>query len=68
MSTLGADFITAQQASGVAATGKHFPGLGTATKSQNTDERPVTLTVSRADLRGIDEYPNRAAIASGSSW
>ena len=65
MSTLGADFITAQQASGVAATGKHFPGLGTATKSQNTDERPVTLTVSRADLRGIDEYPYRAAIASG---
>ena len=55
MSTLGADFITAQQASGVAATGKHFPGLGTATRSQNTDERPVTLTVSRAGLRGIDE-------------
>lgn len=65
VSTLGAGFITAQQAAGVAATGKHFPGLGAATRSQNTDERPVTLTVSRTDLRGIDEYPYRAAIASG---
>jgi len=27
---LGADFITAQQATGVAAAAKHFPGLGTA--------------------------------------
>ena len=29
--------ITAQQATGVAATAKHFPGLGAATKNQNTD-------------------------------
>ena len=31
--TLGADFITAQQATGVAATAKHFPGLGAATSA-----------------------------------
>ena len=41
-----AAFITAQQATGVAATAKHFPGLGSATKRQNTDTGPVTLTVS----------------------
>jgi beta-N-acetylhexosaminidase len=65
VSALGAGFITAQQGAGVAATGKHFPGLGTATSFQNTDKQPVTLTVSRADLRDTDEYPYRAAIASG---
>ena len=65
VSALGTDFITAQQAEGVAATAKHFPGLGAATSSQNTDEQPVTLSVPRDDLRSIDEYPFQAAIASG---
>src|SRR5215468_8971058 len=37
----GQAFIAAQQATGVAATAKHFPGLGSATRSQNTDLRPV---------------------------
>jgi beta-N-acetylhexosaminidase len=62
---LGADFITAQQATGVAATAKHFPGLGTATSAQNTDQRPVTLTVPLTALRTVDEYPYQAAIAAG---
>ena len=57
VSGLGADFITAQQATGVAATAKHFPGLGAATAAQNTDVRPVTLNVSLPALRAIDEYP-----------
>jgi beta-N-acetylhexosaminidase len=61
---LSADFITAQQAGGVAATAKHFPGLGAAARSQDTDLRPVTLGVSRAGLRGVDELPYRAAIAA----
>jgi beta-N-acetylhexosaminidase len=62
---LGRRFIRAQQAVGVAATGKHFPGLGAATASQNTDERPVTLNVSANDLRTIDESPYQGAIAAG---
>ena len=65
VSALGANFITAQQATGVAATAKHFPGLGAAASFQNTDEQPVTLNVSQADLRSIDEYPFKAAISSG---
>jgi beta-N-acetylhexosaminidase len=64
VSYLGADFIKAQQAGGVAGTAKHFPGLGAATKSQNTDVAPVTLKVSAAHLRGIDEFPYKAAIAA----
>src|ERR1035437_770364 len=62
---LGADFIAAQQHAGVAATAKHFPGLGAATLSQNTDQRPVTLNVSRSSLNTIDESPYKAAIAAG---
>jgi beta-N-acetylhexosaminidase len=62
VSYLGADFIKAQQKGGVAATAKHFPGLGAATAKQNTDMAPVTLKVSKADLRSIDEAPYPAAI------
>ena len=58
-------FITAQQQTGVAATAKHFPGLGSATRSQNTDTGPITLTVSLSGLRGKDEVPYPAAIAAG---
>jgi beta-N-acetylhexosaminidase len=65
VSRLGANFIKAQQATGVAATAKHFPGLGAGTAGQNTDEQPVTLNVPLYDLRTIDEYPYRAAIAAG---
>ncbi len=61
----GQAFITAQQQTGVAATAKHFPGLGSATKSQNTDTGPVTLRVSLSGLRGRDEVPYPAAIAAG---
>ncbi len=70
---LGAAFITAQQRTGVAATAKHFPGLGAAATAQNTDEQPVTLRLSLAQLRGVDERTYRSAIAAGvklvmSSW
>ena len=63
--TCGQAFITAQQATGVAATAKHFPGLGSATTSQNTDTGPVTLNVSLSKLRRKDEKPYPAAIAAG---
>ena len=62
---LGADFITAQQRAGVAATAKHFPGLGAAAQSQNTDEQPVTLNLPLAAIRDTDELPYKAAIAAG---
>jgi beta-N-acetylhexosaminidase len=65
VSYLGADFIKAQQATGVAATAKHFPGLGAADTAQNTDERPVTLDLPLSALRGTDEYPYKAAIRAG---
>lgn len=61
----GQAFITAQQATGVAATAKHFPGLGSATKSQNTDTGPVTLTVTLSKLRSVDEVPYPSAISAG---
>jgi beta-N-acetylhexosaminidase len=62
---LGAAFIIAQQHDGVAATAKHFPGLGSAAQSQNTDLGPVTLGGSLATLRTVDEAPYRNAIAAG---
>jgi len=65
VSGLGADFITAQQAGGVAAAGKHFPGLGAAAANQDTDAAPVTLNLPAAAIRRDDEYPYRAAIAAG---
>ncbi|MBV6702470.1 glycoside hydrolase family 3 N-terminal domain-containing protein [Kitasatospora aureofaciens] len=62
---LGTAFLAAQQELGVAATAKHFPGLGSAAADENTDERPVTLPVPLADLRARGEEPYRAAIAAG---
>ena len=64
VSKLGRLFLTAMQGKGVAATVKHFPGLGAATRSQNTDERPVTLNVPLSQLRSIDEAPYKGAIAA----
>ncbi|TDQ01373.1 glycoside hydrolase family 3 N-terminal domain-containing protein [Labedaea rhizosphaerae] len=62
---LGRNFIRAQQATGVAATAKHYPGLGAASSTQNTDTRAVTLNVSLSDLRTKDEPPYYAAIDAG---
>jgi beta-N-acetylhexosaminidase len=65
VTSCGMAFITAQQKTGVAATAKHFPGLGSATKSQNTDTGPVTLNVSLSGLRAKDEAPYPVAITAG---
>ncbi|WP_083933159.1 glycoside hydrolase family 3 N-terminal domain-containing protein [Sciscionella marina] len=66
-------FADAQQAGGVAATAKHFPGLGSATATANTDEEPVTLDVPLETLRSVDEAPYPSLIKAGvrmvmSSW
>ncbi len=65
VATLGRSFITAQQKAGVAATAKHFPGLGSAATAQDTDTGPVTLTASLSKLRSTDEVPYPAAVAAG---
>jgi beta-N-acetylhexosaminidase len=65
VSALGTKFVTALQAGGVAATGKHFPGLGAATASQDTDVEPVTITSSAASIQGRDEAVYKAPIAAG---
>lgn len=58
-------FITAQQGAGIAACGKHFPGLGAASHDANTDEEPVTLNLTLAEIRTIDQAPYVAAIKAG---
>jgi beta-N-acetylhexosaminidase len=62
---LGTAFIKAERDVGIAPSSKHFPGLGSARVDQNTDEAPVTLPVSRAELHRIDEAPYAAAISAG---
>ncbi len=65
VAVLGGRFISSQQRTGVAATAKHFPGLGAATDGQNTDLEPVALRLSLKTLRSVDEAPYRAAVAAG---
>jgi beta-N-acetylhexosaminidase len=65
VSAAGSAFITAQQKGGVAAAAKHFPGLGTAATSEDTDNEPVTLDEPLSQLRAVDELPYKAAISSG---
>ena len=62
---LGTAFIEEQQRTGVAATAKHFPGLGAAARAQDTDAVPVTLDVPLQDLRSVDELPYTDAIPAG---
>jgi beta-N-acetylhexosaminidase len=62
---LGTEFVRAQQGAGVAATSKHFPGLGAAMADQNTDLGPVTLTQPLSELRGVDEFAFAPVIAAG---
>ncbi len=61
----GAAFVKAQQAGHVAATVKHFPGLGAASAHADTDLQPVTINLSAHKLRTVDEVPFRAAFKAG---
>jgi beta-N-acetylhexosaminidase len=56
-------FAEALQRGGVAATGKHFPGLGAA--GENTDDAVQRIGLSAARLRAVDEAPYRSFIAAG---
>jgi beta-N-acetylhexosaminidase len=62
VASLAAAFVAGLQSEGVAATAKHFPGLGTAVA--NTDAHRVTIRAARSDLLARLE-PFRAAIAQG---
>jgi beta-N-acetylhexosaminidase len=61
----GAAFITSQQQGGVAATVKHFPGLGAAAATQDTDNKPVRISLSASTLRSVDELPYESAFRAG---
>jgi beta-N-acetylhexosaminidase len=56
-------FATGLQRGGVAATAKHFPGLGAAT--ENTDFAVQRIGLSKRILRAVDEAPYRAFVGSG---
>lgn len=63
VSTLGVAFATGLQDGGVAATAKHFPGIGVPKVDEDTVASRIALT--RASLRAIDEPPFAAAGAAG---
>lgn len=56
-------FAEGLQEGGVAATGKHFPGLGSA--RLNTDDAVQRIGLSKQALRSIDEAPYRRFAAAG---
>jgi beta-N-acetylhexosaminidase len=62
VATLTRAAVEAYRGTRVAATVKHFPGLGGA--SANTDDEPVSLTRTPEQLLGEDLPPFRAAIAA----
>lgn len=58
-----APFAAALQGGGVAATAKHFPGLGSA--SLNTDDAVQHIDLSKQMLRKVDEAPYRRFVDAG---
>jgi beta-N-acetylhexosaminidase len=56
-------FAEGLRAGGVAATAKHFPGLGAA--AENTDFAVQRIDLSRRTLRAVDERPYRDFVAQG---
>lgn len=56
-------FAIGLQEGGVAATAKHFPGLGVA--AENTDFAAQRIDLSKRTLRAVDEAPYRRFIARG---
>lgn len=60
---LALPFAAGLRSAGVAATAKHFPGLGAA--RVNTDAKVQSIMLTRAKLRKVDESPFAAFAASG---
>ena len=56
-------FASGLQDAGVAATAKHFPGLGAA--SENTDFAAQRIELPKRTLRAVDERPYRRFAAAG---
>lgn len=56
-------FAAALQGGGVAATGKHFPGLGSA--RLNTDDAVQHIGLAKSTLREVDEAPYRHFVEAG---
>jgi beta-N-acetylhexosaminidase len=56
-------FAVGLRSGGVAATAKHFPGLGAA--SENTDFAVQRIGLSKGVLRDVDEAPYRPFVAAG---
>ncbi len=56
-------FAAGLAAAGVAATAKHFPGIGAI--ATNTDLAPQRVRLSAAELRAVDEPPFAAFVADG---
>lgn len=54
-------FAEGLQRGGVAATAKHFPGLGAA--AENTDFAVQRIELSQQTLRAVDEWPYREYVA-----
>ncbi|MET0731186.1 MAG: glycoside hydrolase family 3 N-terminal domain-containing protein [Solirubrobacterales bacterium] len=59
----GAAFAEGLESGGIAATAKHFPGLGST--SANTDLRPATIPLSAKTLRRVDIAPYESFVAAG---
>jgi beta-N-acetylhexosaminidase len=62
---IGSAFAAGMESRGVAATAKHFPGLGAG--AVTTDEQSLTLRLSRRTLRRVDEAPYEQFISAGGS-
>jgi beta-N-acetylhexosaminidase len=56
-------FAEGLQGGGVAATAKHFPGLGAA--AENTDFEAQRIELAKDDLRAVDEAPYRDFARAG---
>ena len=63
VASVGVAFARGLQSGGVAATAKHFPGLGST--ADNTDLRPAKIRLPAKKLRKVDEAPYRAFSAAG---